>query len=87
MSRHLVQHDSIELNDGNTVNIKYWGESTRICVAAFDAQDNRVSAAVYAAEVEIADGFYPAFKKSVIESLATTIKNDLLNNPDIHYQP
>ena len=87
MPRHLVQHDSIKLKDGKTVNIKYWAEDAKICVAAFDDQDNQVSVVVYSAEADMADSFYPAFKESIIDSLAATVKNDLAANPELHYCP
>jgi hypothetical protein len=46
-------------------------------VAAFDSAGNQVSAARYSAEVELADDFYAALQHSLIDSLASTVGNDL----------
>ena len=80
MKIHYVNVRSVEMESGQVVDIKYW--------AGFDSDNNKVTAGTYSgAGNDISDDFYAAFKKSLIESLANTIENDLKMNPQIHYQP
>jgi hypothetical protein len=51
-----------------------------VCAAASEA-------AVYAAAVEHADDWYPAFKESPVDGLVRVVEGDLVNNPSLHYRP
>jgi hypothetical protein len=87
MSKHKVAAKTISMPDGSTITIKYWADSTKIYAAAFNSNDKRVSANIYAADADLADGFDAAFHQSLIDGLVTHIETDLKTNPDIHYRP
>jgi hypothetical protein len=80
-------HKIIHLPNVGSLEIRFWADGNRIFVAAFNVAGKRVSAAIYSAEVHIADDLYSALKDPLIESLAKTIESDLLNNPKLHYRP
>jgi hypothetical protein len=86
MTALRVLSRTITINGDIDVDIKYWTDEHHVYVAGFDESDNQVTAAVYSAEAEISDGFYGAFRDSVIESLTRTIEWDLQQNPDLHYK-
>jgi hypothetical protein len=83
---HRVLSRTITIRGDLEVDIKYWADERRVYVAGFDELDNQVTAATYSAEAEIADGFFGAFRDSIIESLTRTIEWDLQQNPDLHYK-
>lgn len=87
MMTNKVVAKSISFPRGQNIDIKYWAEATRICVAAFDKSGKRVSAAIYQAEVDNADDFDAAFRQSLIGGLMAAVENDLLTNPQLHYKP
>ena len=87
MSIHKVTHSSFTMPGGNKIYIKYWGEGGKLCLAAFDANDKKVSAHSYCFEAEDGDSFLAQMKEYAMESLAKTIENDLKTNPNIHYRP
>lgn len=87
MSIHRIMKKSVEMPSGETVDIKYWCDSSTVYVAGFDQNSNQVTKAVYQAVVdEIADGFACALGQSLIDGLVATAESDLLNNPQLHYQ-
>lgn len=84
---HKVTHKSITMTDGSRIDIKFWSHGGKMCLAAFDENDKQVSAGAYCFEAEDGDSFLAQMKETVMESLASTIENDLKTNPDIHYRP
>lgn len=87
MPAHKVTHKSFTMTDGNKIDIKYWGVGGKMCLAAFDENDKKVSAHAYCFEAEDGDSFLTQMKGTAMESLADTIENDLKANPNIHYRP
>ncbi|MEW6563409.1 MAG: hypothetical protein AB1400_09300 [Pseudomonadota bacterium] len=87
MMPHHVLSKTITPPKGQEVDIKYWAEDTKVCVAGFDKSGKRVSSAVYQAEVDIAEHFDVAFQQSLIGGLVAAVESDLLNNPQLHYRP
>lgn len=87
MSIHRVSHKSFTMPDGNEVEIKYWSDGKRMCLAAFDKNDKQVSSGQYCFEAEDGDSFLTQMKETVMDSLGSTIEADLKNNPEIHYKP
>jgi len=87
MAVHKVTHKSFAMPDGKKIDIKYWGAGGKLCLAAFDANDKKVSAYTYSIEAEDGDSFLAQMKETAMESLANTIEIDLTTNPRIHYRP
>ena len=87
MTIHRITIKTITLPQGAVVDIKYWADTNKVYVAGFDETGKQVTPATYQAEVDIADDFAPAFKKSLIDGLAATVESDLLNNPNMHFKP
>lgn len=87
MAAHKVTHKSFTMPDGNKIDIKYWGEGGKLCLAAFDANDKKVSAHSYCFEAEDGDSFLAQMKETAMDTLADTIEKDLQTDPDIHYRP
>jgi hypothetical protein len=73
--------------DGTQVDIKYWSEGGKMCLAAFDAKGKQVSAGAYCFEADDGDSFLAQMNQTAMEALASTIEHDLKTNPDIHYRP
>lgn len=87
MAVHKVTYKSFTMTDGNQIDIKYWGGGGKLYLAAFDANDQRVSAGIYSFEAEDGDSFLAQMKETAMESLANTIESDLKTNPSIHHRP
>jgi hypothetical protein len=84
MSRHRIKRNEFRLANGATVSIEYWIDSTTVYVAAFDENGHQASLAVYQASVDSADSFPPQVQESLIDSLASQLEYDLINNPEFH---
>jgi hypothetical protein len=87
MAIHKVTHKTFKMPNGNKIDIKYWSEGSKMCLAAFDENGKKVSACSYCFEAEVGDSFYTQMKETAMESLAETIENDLKTNSNIHYRP
>ena len=84
---HKVLRKTLTFNNGDEVYIKLWTDQSHVYLAGFDKNDNRVTTAIYSAEVDMADDFYAALKESLAASLEKTIVTDLESAPDLHYRP
>lgn len=84
MIHHRVKRNDFRLGNGNTVTIESWIHSTTAHVAAFAIDGHQISLATYQAHVDNPDLFTPKAQASFIDSLATQLEYDLINNPELH---
>lgn len=84
MIHHRVKRNDFRLGNGTTVTIESWIHSTTAHVAAFGTDGHQLSLATYQAHVDNPDLFTPKTQKSLIDSLATQLEYDLINNPELH---
>ncbi len=84
MIHHRVKRNDFRLGNGATVTIESWINSTTVHVAAFGMDGHQLSLATYQAHLDNPDLFTPKTQKSLIDSLATQLEYDLINNPELH---
>lgn len=84
MIHHRMKRNDFRLGNGTTVTIEHWVNATTVHVAAFGADGHQISLATYQAHVDNADLFTPVTRESLINSLATQLEYDLINNPELH---
>jgi len=83
MDRHKVKRNEFRLGDGTAVNIEYWTDPTTVSVAAFGADGQQASLAVYRASVGSADALNPQIQASLIDSMANALEYALINHPEL----
>lgn len=83
VTRHRVKRNSFRLENGATVTVEYWTDSTSVHVAAFDADGQQASIAVYHAYVDAADNFSPQVQEALIDSLANALEYALIKKPEL----
>ncbi len=86
MTRHKVNRNEFRLENGTTVNIEYWTDSTAVHVAAFDTSKHQISSAEYHASVGSADELTPQLQEALVDSLANALEYALIRNPGLHVQ-
>lgn len=84
MSHHKLKRNEFRLEDGTTVSIEYWADTTKVHVAAFDTQGHRISLAEYQATVGAAGDLTPEAQESLVNSLANALEYELINHPELH---
>ncbi len=84
MIHHRLKRNDFRLGDGTTVTIEHWINATTVHVAAFGTDGHQISLATYQAHVESPDLFTPVARESLVNSLATQLEYDLINNPALH---
>jgi hypothetical protein len=84
MTRHKLNRNEFRLGDETVVSIEYWTDSTKVNVAAFDADGHQITQATYQASVATADDLNPRLQESLVNSLANALEYDLINNPELH---
>ena len=84
MTRHKLNRNDFRLENGTTVSIEYWVDSTRVHVAAFDTDKHQISLAAYSASVDTADDLDSRRQDALVDSLANALQYALIRNPDLH---
>ena len=82
-TRHRVKRNDFRLENGATVTVEYWADSTSVNVAAFDADGHQASIAVYQAYVDATDSFSPQVQEALIDSLANALEYALIKRPEL----
>ena len=83
MTRHRVKRNEFRLENGAKVTVEYWTDSTTVNVAAFDADGNQASIAVYQASVDAVDSSNSEIQEALIDSLANALEYALIRKPDL----
>lgn len=84
MTRHKLNRNEFRLENGATVDIEYWTDSTSVHVAAFDTDKRQSSVAEYHASVGSADDLNPRLQAALVDSLANALEYALIRNPELH---
>lgn len=84
MTRHKLNRNEFRLENGATVDIEYWIDSTTVHVAAFDTDKHQISVAEYQASVRSADDLSPELQAALVDSLANALEYALIRKPELN---